>query len=121
MRMVAKDAVVTVDRADGFRVLESFGYVSGAAVRPQNVLRATFRSIGAFIGLAPVEYLTDAERMREDALEDLRRGASLLGANAVLDLQFHVSEEPDGSTRVLAFGRAVRLARQTAKEVRSAS
>ncbi len=121
MDMIAKDAVVTVDRAEGFCVLESFGYVSGTAARPQHLLRATFRSIGAFIGLAPVEYLTDAERTREDALADLCRKAAQLGANAVLDLQFHVSEEPDGATKVLAFGRAVRLARQSAKEVRSAS
>lgn len=121
MRMLAKDAVVTVDRADGFRILESFGYVSGLAARPQNMLRETFRSIGAFIGLAPIEYLTDAERTREDALENLRSKASALGANAVLDLQFHVSEEPDGSTKVLAFGRAVRLDREMSSEVRSAS
>lgn len=107
--MVAKDSIVTIDRADGFRVVRSLGYVSGTGTRPQNMLRATFRSLGAFIGLAPVEYLTDAERAREDALEELRRKAGDLGANAVLDVQFHATEEADGSTKVLAFGNAVDL------------
>ena len=60
--MIAPDAVVTFERVDGFRVVKSFGYAYGQATRPRNILRATFRSIGAFIGLAPVEYLTDAER-----------------------------------------------------------
>ena len=59
---IAPDAVVTFDRVDGFRVVKSFGYAYGQATRPRNLLRSTFRSIGAFIGLAPIEYLTDAER-----------------------------------------------------------
>ncbi|HEY8297975.1 MAG TPA: heavy metal-binding domain-containing protein [Candidatus Baltobacteraceae bacterium] len=109
--MVAKDAVVTIDRVEGFAVLRSLGYVSGTATRPQNMLRATFRSIGAFIGLAPFEYLTEAERAREEAVDQLRTKADELEANAVIDLQFHASEEPDGTTRVLAYGKAVVLLR----------
>jgi len=50
--MIAPDAVVTFERVDGFRVVKSFGYAYGQATRPRNILRATFRSHGAFIGLA---------------------------------------------------------------------
>lgn len=105
--MLAKEAIVTLDRIDGFRVVQSFGYVSGTVTRPHNMLRATFRSIGAFIGLAAEEYLTEAERARDEALEDLRIKAEALGANAVVNLQFHASESRDDSTRVLAYGEAV--------------
>ena len=107
--MIAPDAVVTFERVDGFRVVKSFGYAYGSANRPRNLLRATFRSLGAFIGLAPIEYLTDAERARTESLSALLEKAEAMGANAVLGLQFQASEQSDGSTRVLAFGEAVRL------------
>jgi len=113
---LAPDAVTTFERAEGYRVVRSFGYAYGAASRPRSVLRATFRTIGALIGLAPVEYLTDAERARSDSLDALLRKAESLGANGVTGLQFQVSEGPDGATRVLAFGEAVLLERLRAPD-----
>lgn len=107
--MIAPEAVVTFERVDGFRVVKSYGYAYGQASRPRNVLRATFRSIGAFIGLAPIEYLTDAERSRTECLAELVRKAEATGANGILGLQFQVTEAEDGSTKVLAFGEAVLL------------
>jgi uncharacterized protein YbjQ (UPF0145 family) len=106
---IAPDAVVTFETIDGYRVVRSFGYAYGNASRPRNVLRATFRSIGAFIGLAPIEYLTEAERARAECLVMLLRKAEAMGANGIVGLQFQASEAADGSTRVLAFGEAVLL------------
>jgi len=103
------EVVTTFERVEGFRVVRSFGYVYGQASRPRNVLKQTFRTIGALIGLAPVEYLTDAERARGESLEALLRKAETVGANGVMGLQFQASEGPDGATRVLAFGEAVLL------------
>jgi uncharacterized protein YbjQ (UPF0145 family) len=108
--MIAKENLVTLDAPDGFRVIASFGRVTGTATRPHSMLRATFRSIGAFIGLAPIEYLTDAERAREEALDDVRAKAAALGADAVIKIRFEAVEAPDGGTQVLAYGEAVRLA-----------
>ena len=107
--MIAPENVVTFERVEGFRVVKSFGYAYGQASRPKNLLRATFRSIGAFIGLAPIEYLTDAERARADSLSALIGRANVLGANGIVGLQFQVVEQADGSTRVVAFGEAVFL------------
>ncbi len=107
--MVTAEFVVTLDRIDGYRVVTDLGRLTGAAVRPRSMLRDTFRSIGLFIGLAPTEYLTDAEHARADCLEDLRKNADALGANGIINLQFVVSESAEGSTRVLASGQAVVL------------
>ncbi|MBV8151495.1 MAG: heavy metal-binding domain-containing protein [Candidatus Eremiobacteraeota bacterium] len=107
--MIAPENVVTFERVEGFRIVRSFGYAYGQASRPRNLLRATFRSIGAFIGLAPLEYLTDAEKARAESLSTLVARASALGANGILGLQFQVVEQSDGSTRVVAFGEAVYL------------
>ncbi len=105
--MISNDNIVTFDRLDGYRTLRSFGYVSGKASRPRNRLRSTFRSLGMLIGLASAEFLSDAEQLRSDALQALRRHADALGANAVIGLQFFVSEGDDGSCEVVAFGQAV--------------
>ncbi|MDQ2871757.1 MAG: heavy metal-binding domain-containing protein, partial [Candidatus Eremiobacteraeota bacterium] len=87
---------MTIASIEGFHMVRSLGYVSATTVLPKNMLRATFRSIGSFIGLAAGEYLTDAERARESALDELRSRADALGANAILDLQFNATEERDG-------------------------
>ncbi len=108
-RTIAPEAVVTFDALEGFTIVRSFGVARGEAVTPRNVLRATFRSIGSFIGFAPVDYLTDAERARAESLVVLVGHAERLGANGVVKLRFDVSELGDGSTRVVAVGEAVEL------------
>jgi uncharacterized protein YbjQ (UPF0145 family) len=105
--VIARDDVVTFDEIEGYRTVHTLGHVSGTASRPRNRLRSTFRSLGMLIGLAGAEFLSDAEQLRSDALDALRRRADAMGANAVVGLQFFVSEESDGSCEVVAFGRAV--------------
>jgi uncharacterized protein YbjQ (UPF0145 family) len=105
--VIARDDVVTFDQLEGYRTVRNFGRVSGSASRPRNRLRSTFRSLGMLIGLASAEFLSDAEQLRAEALESLRRHAETMGANAVIGLQFFVSEGDDGSCEVVAFGRAV--------------
>src|SRR5215472_3331688 len=99
--MIARDDVVTFEELEGYRTVRSFGYVSGVASRPRNRFRSTFRSLGMLIGLSAGEFLSDAEQLRSDALDGLRRRAGALGANAVVGLQFYVSEGGDGSCKVV--------------------
>jgi len=106
---LAPEAVTTFERIEGYRIVRSFGFAYGHASRPRNVLKQTFRSIGVLIGLAPIEYLTDAERARTESLEALLQRAERMGANGVIGLQFQASEGADGATRVTAFGEAVLL------------
>lgn len=107
--MIVPEAVVTFEHLAGFRIVRSLGTARGEAIVPRDRLRATFRSIGSFMGFTPVEYLTDAERARTESLAALVSHAERLGANGVVALQFDASELGDGSTRVLAFGNAVVL------------
>lgn len=101
--------LVTFEELDGYRAVRSFGYISGTASRPRNRLRSTFRSLGMLIGLAGSEFLSDAEQLRGEALDALRRRAHSLGADAVIGLQFYVTEGEDGSCQVVAYGKAVTL------------
>ncbi len=105
--MVELESVVTFDDLAGARIVRSLGYVSAVAARPRNRLRATFRSLGMLIGLSPGEFVGDAEQLRVETLDALRARADALGANAIVGLQFHVSEGADLSCKVVAFGQAV--------------
>ncbi len=105
--MIAREAVSTFDDLEGYRIVRTFGYVSGIAARPRNRLRATFRSLGMLIGMSPGEFLSDAEHLRSEAMDGIYKRADALGANAVVGLQFYVSEDGDGSCKVVAFGQAV--------------
>ena len=105
---------MTFDEVEGYTTVRALGYVSGIASRPRNRLRSTFRSLGMLIGLSAGEFLSDAEQLRAEALEALRHRADALGANAVVGLQFYVSESSDGSCKVVAFGRAVLVKRAEA-------
>jgi uncharacterized protein YbjQ (UPF0145 family) len=106
--MVERQNLVTFDELEGYRVVRSLGYVSGTATRQRNRIRSTVRTIGALIGLGPGDFLSEAERVREAAIDALRKKADALGANAVIGLRFYASEGPDGTTKVVAFGQAVR-------------
>ncbi len=108
--MIATNDVVTFRDLTAYRVVRSLGYVSGRASQPGSRLQATFRSLGMLIGLAPTAMVTDAERLREPALREMRERGDQLGANAVIDLQFHVTEGADGDCVVVAFGEAVIIA-----------
>jgi uncharacterized protein YbjQ (UPF0145 family) len=105
---IAPEAVVTFDRLDGFRVVETLGTVRGEGAVTRNVFRATFRTIGSLIGLMPIDYLTDAERARTEAIGALVREAEALGANGIVNVRFDANES-DGATRVRAEGDAVVL------------
>lgn len=59
------------------------------------------------IGVSPGEYVSDAEQLRTEALQAMVKRADALGANAIIGLNFHVSESTEGSTKVVAFGQAV--------------
>lgn len=102
--------VVTFDQPAGYRSRRDLGYVSGTASRQRNLLRSTFRSLGMLIGLAPVESLSEADELRAEALEALSRNAGEMGANAIVGVQFAVSED-EAACKVTAFGRAMELER----------
>jgi uncharacterized protein YbjQ (UPF0145 family) len=107
--MSALEAIVTFERVDGFQVVRRFGEVRGEATCQRNVLRSTFRTIGALIGIGPLDHLTDAERVRDECLSALLAEATRLGANGVVGLHFEAVEQADGATHVRAFGQAVLL------------
>jgi uncharacterized protein YbjQ (UPF0145 family) len=107
--VIAPEAVVTLDRVDGFRIVRRLGSARGEVVRPPSLWRSLGRSIGALVGFAPLALRSDADCVRDECLQALLERASSLGANGVVALRFEAIEANDGSVALSAVGEAVVL------------
>ncbi len=110
--MIERTSIVTLEELSGYTVVRSLGEVRAESICAKDVLRATLRSIGVFIGIVRVESSPETQRAREATIAELAARADQLGANAVIGLRFDARERPDGATRVIAQGRAVLVAPQ---------
>jgi uncharacterized protein YbjQ (UPF0145 family) len=110
--LIERTSIVTLEELSGYTVVRSLGEVRAESICAKDVLRATLRSIGVFIGIVRVESSPETQRAREATIAELAARADQLGANAVIGLRFDARERPDGATRVIAQGRAVLVAPQ---------
>lgn len=108
---VEATAIVTLDRLDGYRVVKELGRVAVRVARPRNRVRDVIDGMRAFLGLTAVEFLSDAERARREAVAALQRNARSIEAHAVIGVRFRIGKGKDGATHVVALGRAVLLDR----------
>jgi uncharacterized protein YbjQ (UPF0145 family) len=107
--MIAPEAVVTLDRVEGFHIVRRLGRATAAVVRPASLWRSLRRSIGTLVGFAPLALRSDAECVRDECLTALLERAESLGANGVVGLRFEAVESTDGSVALSATGEAVLL------------
>ncbi len=108
--MIAPEAVVTLDRLDGFRIVRRLGQRDAPkSCGRASLWRSLRRSIGTLVGFAPLALRSDAECVRDECLTALLERAESLGANGVVGLRFEAVESTDGSIALSAVGEAVVL------------
>ena len=98
--------VVTTEEVSGYEVVETLGEVFGLVVRSRGLagnIMAQLRSIG---GGEIVEYTEMLEEARRHALDRMVKNASVMGANAVLRMQFDSSELSGSMSEIVAYGTA---------------
>ncbi|HVA36305.1 MAG TPA: heavy metal-binding domain-containing protein [Candidatus Dormibacteraeota bacterium] len=106
--MIKPECIATSRETSGFRIVRRCGTAFGEATRTHNLLRDAMRSIGTILGIAPYDFVTDAERARADSIARLLERAERMGANGVIGVRFHAVDEA-GATRLMAVGEAVVL------------
>jgi len=107
--VIALDRIVTFARPSGFRIVAELGTVRAEATARSGLLSGALRAAWAFLGFAPPEIVTDAERARALCVGTLRDRADAVGANGVIAVAFDAVVQTDGATRVRATGTAVVL------------
>ena len=104
--------VVTTEEVAGYAVQETLGQVFGLVVRSRGLggnMRAGLRSIA---GGEIKEYTEMLEDARRHALDRLVKNAAVMGANAVVRMQFDSSELGQSMSEIVAYGTAVVIAKR---------
>ena len=99
--------VVTTEGVTNFRIVESKGQVFGVVVRSRGLggnIMAGLRSLG---GGEITEYTQLLEEARRHAIDRMVQNATVMGANAIVRMQFDSSEIGQTMSEIVAYGTAV--------------
>jgi uncharacterized protein YbjQ (UPF0145 family) len=99
--------VVTTEGVAGYEVTRTIGQVFGLVVRSRGIggnIMAGLRSIG---GGEITEYTEMLEDARRSALDRMVKNATVMGANAIVRMQFDSSDLGQSMSEVVAYGTAV--------------
>lgn len=102
--------VTTTSVVEGFPVREYFGIVSGEAINGANLIKDLFASVTDVLGGRSGTMEKAFRETRELAVEEMKRQARALGADAVIgvDIDYEVMGAKNGMVMVTATGTAVR-------------
>ena len=103
--------VTTANEIQGRTIVEYKGVVRGLVVRATSVVSGITGGLKSIFGGNIEEYEQVCEQAREEAFRRMVAHARQHGADAVIAFRYDATEFVQGSTEVLAYGTAVRLAR----------
>jgi uncharacterized protein YbjQ (UPF0145 family) len=99
--------VVTTEGVVHYRIIETKGQVFGVVVRSRGLggnIMASFRSLA---GGEITEYTQLLEEARRHAIDRMVQNAAVMGANAIVRMQFDSSEIGQTMSEIVAYGTAV--------------
>lgn len=101
----------TTPTIEGRPIAAYHGIVTGEAIMGANIFRDLFAAVRDIVGGRSAAYEEKLGEAREIALEEMRRRASAMGANAVVgvDLDYEVVGPNGGMLMVSASGTAVTI------------
>lgn len=110
--MTNRELVVTTSfTVEGHRIAQQLGIVRGIVVRSPGLARGLVGSLkGLFQGNIG-EFEEVCEVARAQATERMIAHAQRLGADAIVGMHYDATDFSQGVTEVLAYGTAVKLAR----------
>jgi len=99
--------LTTTDTLSGKTIVQHLGMVRGNTVRARHCGRDILAVLRTVVGGEIQEYTKLMAESREQALDRMVHEAELLGANAVIHIDFATSEIMKGASEILAYGTAV--------------
>jgi len=101
--------IATMPSIPGYKVKKVLGLVCASSIRTRGVAGRFLAGLEATFGGKGHSYLVEVEKARNEALEELKRKAAQMGANAILSVDFETAEVMEGFIMVSAYGTAVVL------------
>lgn len=102
--------VTTTDKIPGVEIAEALGVARGSVVRAKHVGSDIVASLRNLVGGEVKEYAQLLAAAREQAMDRMIEDARRQGADAVVGMRMTTSMIMGGSSEVMAYGTAVRLA-----------
>jgi uncharacterized protein YbjQ (UPF0145 family) len=103
--------VTTGNEITGHSIAAYIGIVRGIVVRSPSITQGLLGGLKQIVGGNIESYAEVCEDAREEAYERMVKHAQEKGANAVIAMRYDATEFAQGVTEVLAYGTAVKLAR----------
>lgn len=103
--------VTTTNDVGGRQIVEYRGVVRGLVVRATSVVAGVTGGLKSLFGGNISEYEKVCEEARQEAMKRMVLHAQQIGADAVIGMRYDATEFMQGSTEVLAYGTAVKLAK----------
>lgn len=101
--------LTNIETIPGKRIVEHYGVVNGSSVRAKHVGRDFMASLKNLVGGELTGYTELLTEAREEATERMRKQASALGANAVVNVRYSTSSVAAGAAELYIYGTAVRV------------
>ena len=102
--------VTTGNDVAGHDIVKYLAIVRGIVVRATGIGQGLLGSLRALGGGNIAEFTEVCEAARHDAYQQMVQHAQDMGADAIIGMRYDATEFMQGSTEVLAYGTAVRLA-----------
>ena len=102
--------ITTLPNFPGKEITEVLDIARGSTVRTRHMGRDFAALFKNMIGGEIKEYTKLLAQAREEALARMKKDAEVLGADAVINVRFNTSAVMQGSSEILAYGTAVKLA-----------
>src|SRR5713226_8424122 len=99
--------VVTTEAIAHYRIVETKGQVFVVVVRSRGLGGNIMAGLRSVVGGEITEYTKMLEDARRHAIDRMVQNATMMGANAIIRMQFDSSEIGNTMTEVVAYGTAV--------------
>ena len=103
--------VTTSNDIAGRQIAEYKGVVRGLVVRATSMVAGVTGGLKSIFGGNISEYEKVCEQARDEAFRRMVAHAQKVGADAIVGMRYDATEFIQGSTEVLAYGTAVKLAK----------
>jgi uncharacterized protein YbjQ (UPF0145 family) len=104
--------VTTGNNPEGYIVTQYLGVVRGIVVRAQTIGQGIRGAFASILGGNIRAYEEVCESARAEAFQRMVEHAFEAGADAVIAMRYDATEFAQGVTEVLAYGTAVKIARE---------
>jgi uncharacterized protein YbjQ (UPF0145 family) len=108
---MANIIVTTGNDVAGHRIEEYLGIVRGIVVRSPTISQGFLGGLKRIVGGNIEAYAEACEQARKEAYIRMLEHADAKGADAIIAMRYDATEFSQGATEVLAYGTAVRLAK----------